>query len=85
MAYRVNISATAQRQFRRLSKEVQDRLRPVIRALADEPHPSGVVKLKGFRDQYRIRVGDYRVIYRVENDKLVVLVTNIGHRREVYR
>jgi mRNA interferase RelE/StbE len=55
-----------------------------IDALADDPRPSGCAKLAG-RDDYRIRVGDYRVVYAVDDDKRVVLIARIAHRREVYR
>ena len=84
-AYAVEISATAQRQFKRLSHDVQNRLRPRIRALAEEPRPPGVIKLKGVQNEYRIRVGSYRVIYEIRDDVLVILILDIGHRRDIYR
>ncbi|MHB1558699.1 MAG: type II toxin-antitoxin system RelE family toxin [Isosphaeraceae bacterium] len=56
-----------------------------IRQLADDPHPPGSRKLKGTNDLYRIRAGDYRILYTVEGRRLVVLVVNVGHRRDVYR
>jgi mRNA interferase RelE/StbE len=56
-----------------------------INSLAEEPRPAGAVKLTGSENLYRVRVGDYRVIYAVENDFLLVLVVEIGHRREIYR
>lgn len=55
-----------------------------IRALADDPRPLGSRKLVG-RDSYRIRVGDYRVIYLMDDGEIVVTVLGVGHRREVYR
>jgi mRNA interferase RelE/StbE len=61
------------------------RLRAAIDALEQEARPAGCVKLAGLPDLYRIRVGDYRIIYRVKETELVVLVLSIGHRREVYR
>ena len=59
------------------------RLRDAMRRLGDTPHPHGSKKLSGYDGLYRIRVGDYRVIYEVEDER--ILDRNIGHRREVYR
>jgi mRNA interferase RelE/StbE len=56
-----------------------------ILALAEEPRPPRAVKLQGAEGYFRIRVGDYRVVYAIEDDVLIVLVVRIGHRREVYR
>jgi mRNA interferase RelE/StbE len=56
-----------------------------ILGLAGDPHPPGSKKLEGAGDLYRIRVGDYRVLYTVEHDRLVVLVVDIGNRRDIYR
>ncbi len=61
------------------------RLRSAIDALEQEARPAGCVKLAGSPDLYRIRVGDYRIVYQVQDTQLVVLVLSIGHRREVYR
>mgnify|MGYP001580816136 FL=1 len=54
-------------------------------ALAATPRPKGVKKLTGTDDLYRIRVGDYRIVYQIHDDRLIVLVVRIGHRRDVYR
>ncbi len=54
-------------------------------ALAENPRPSGARKLQGYENTYRLRVGDYRVIYEIRDDRLLVLVVEIGHRRKVYR
>ena len=56
-----------------------------ILALAEEPRPPAAVKMQGPEGYYRVRVGDYRVVYAIEDDVLLVLVVRIGHRREVYR
>ena len=61
------------------------RLRAAIDALEHEVRPSGCVKLTGLPDLYRIRVGDYRIVYQINETELVVLILSIGHRREVYR
>ena len=67
------------------SREIQRSLRPHIEALANQPRPTGAKKLKGRDDLWRIRVGDYRIIYEIRDRILVVLVVRVGHRREVYR
>ncbi len=54
-------------------------------ALGTDPHPAGATALVGHPGALRVRVGDYRVVYRVENDRLIVLVLDIGHRREIHR
>jgi mRNA interferase RelE/StbE len=83
MAYRIEFSSSAANQLRRLPRTVQGRLTPHIDALAETPRPPGVKKLSD--DTYRIRVGEYRVIYDIADQVLIVLVLSIGHRREVYR
>ena len=85
MAYRVEVTPYALRQLSALPGDVQRRLRPRIEALADHPRPRGIEKLRGEADIYRLRVGDYRVVYQLHDDRLLVLIIRIGHRREVYR
>lgn len=85
MAYRVEFARPAEREFERLPPQVRARLLPRIDALAADPRPPGVVRLIGDRELYRIRVGDYRVIYTIEDDVLLVLVVSVGHRSDVYR
>ncbi len=84
MAYEVEVRPAARRQIRKLPIAAQDQIRPVIRALADEPRPSGVGKLTG-SDLYRVRSGDYRIVYEIHDAVLVVVVVTVGHRSEVYR
>ena len=83
-SYRLEFTTGADRQFRNLSKDIQERLTPSLDALIRNPRPSGIKKLKG-KDAYRLRVGDYRVIYEIHDKVLLVLVISVGHRREVYR
>ena len=85
MRYRVEFLRSAQRQFDRLPRLVQDRLDRRISALADDPRPPGVVAMAGEEGELRLRVGDYRVVYRVDDDTTTVLIVRVGHRREVYR
>jgi mRNA interferase RelE/StbE len=74
----------AVRAYRRLHGPLRDRIRAAIDSLATEPRPIGAVKLAG-RDDFRIRVGDYRVVYAINDRDRLVLVARIAHRREVYR
>ncbi len=84
-AYTIEYAGAARREMRRLDRSAQDRVRAAIDALARDPHPAGCRKLTGFDDLWRIRVGDYRAIYQIEDDRLVVLIIRIRHRREAYR
>jgi mRNA interferase RelE/StbE len=83
--YRVIFLPVARRQADKLPMEVRNILRPHIRALSRNPRPEGYKKLSGKPDRYRIRVGNYRIIYRIEDAALVVLVVTIGDRKDVYR
>jgi len=83
--YRVEFTSSAARAIRKLPKNVRTRLLDAIAGLSDEPRPPGARKLAGADIAWRIRVGDYRVIYEVEDEALVVTVVRAAHRREVYR
>ena len=85
MAHTVEFSPGAEREFHKLARHIQLRLRPRIDALADDPHPAGAKKLKSGEKLGRIRVGDYRIVYEVRDQVRVVLVVRIAHRREAYR
>jgi mRNA interferase RelE/StbE len=85
MAYAVQFKPIASRQFDSLPREIQKRVALKIDALRDNPNPAGCKKLTGLPDVWRIRVGDYRVVYQVQGQTCIVLVLKIGHRREVYR
>jgi mRNA interferase RelE/StbE len=85
VAYRVEVKPAARRQLSKLPRDVQERLRSRIDALAISPRPLGATKLEGPENLYRIREGDYRIIYQIEDQVLLVLVVKIGHRKDVYR
>jgi mRNA interferase RelE/StbE len=85
VAYRVELSKAAERQFKGLSRRVQARLTSRIDRLAEDPRPPGSKRLSGAQDLYGIRIGDYRVIYAIQHEVLLVLLLKVGHRREVYR
>ena len=76
---------TAQRDLKRLPREVQKRLLIRLEALAEDPRPPSADMLAGPVNIWRVRVGDYRIVYTIKDDILLVLVLRIGHRREIYR
>ena len=84
MPYIVQITPPAARELERLPPPIRALIVPRIRALADNPRPPGVKKLKGEQNGWRIRVGDYRVVYEIYDKELLVLVVKIGHRGDVY-
>ncbi len=83
MEYRVLILPRAQRQIQSLPLQVRKRISEAVDSLETNPRPVGVKKLKGSDGLYRLRVGDYRIIYAVEDEELLVIVVNAGHRRNV--
>ncbi|GAX45956.1 hypothetical protein NIES4075_69770 [Tolypothrix sp. NIES-4075] len=85
MTYQVEFTKKAFKQLGKLSKDLQQKIKTKVQELADNPRHSGVVKLENSDDRYRIRIGDYRVLYEIEDDLLIVSVIRVGHRRDVYR
>lgn len=85
MAYRVTYVASAAKALRKLDRQTARRILEALNALSDDPRPPGCIKLQGGEGELRIRIGDYRVVYDVVDDELVVLILRVGHRREVYR
>jgi mRNA interferase RelE/StbE len=83
--YRVEISPRAQRDLKRLPRDVVVRLRSRIDSLAATPRPHGVEKLTDQDDVYRVCEGDYRILYRIKDDELLVLVVKVGDRKDIYR
>jgi len=83
--YRVEFKPSAAKAVRKLPVAVQRRILDRVEALAGDPRPQGCDKLEGLRDLYRVRVGQYRVVYQVSDKLLLVLVVRVAHRREVYR
>jgi mRNA interferase RelE/StbE len=83
--YRLELSASAEKQFRKLQKSVQLRIVRVIRNLASDPRPRGARRLQGYDDVYRVRTGVYRIIYSIEDRRLLIIILKIGHRKDVYR
>ena len=84
MIYRVIVLPSAQREIQKLSREIQARIVARITQLENDPRPHGAIKLVAF-DEYRIRVGNYRIIYTIDDTIVTVTVVHVGHRRDVYR
>lgn len=84
MNWRVAFARSAERELSKLSNEMQVRVGRAVRGLETDPFPATTKRLKG-REEFRIRVGDYRVLYTVEHKSRLVTISAIGHRREVYR
>ena len=85
MTYRVEFAPSALRQLRKLDRVAQRRVQAAVELLAGEPRPSGAKKLVGGDGEWRVRTGDYRIIYEIHDGILLVLVVAVGHRRDIYR
>jgi mRNA interferase RelE/StbE len=83
-SYRVALASSAEKELHRLPKKVISRIIPRLEQLASAPRPPGCKKLKGGENEWRIRVGDYRIVYVIDDAGRTVDVTRIAHRREVY-
>ena len=86
MGYRITVEPAATRAMHRLAPDVRQRIANAINALANEPRPPGVRKLRAQKaSRYRLRVGDYRVLYEINDRVLHVVIVKVGNRRDVYR
>jgi len=83
--YKIEISRTAEKQLKKLSKDDQKRVVAAMLDLAENPLPKGSRKLTGYEDVYRIRVGHFRILYSCVARALIIIVLKIGHRKDVYR
>ena len=84
MIYVVKLSPAAARQLRKFDPQTRRWLQAVIELLADEPRPPAATRLVGGDGEWRVRTGDYRVIYEIHAGELLVLVLRMGHRRDIY-
>ena len=84
MTYHVEVAAAAVRQLRKLDRSAQRRVQAAIELLAAEPRPNGAKKPVGGDGEWRVRTGDYRIVYEIHDNVLLVLVIAVGHRREIY-
>lgn len=85
MTYSVEVSPAAAKQLRKLDPPARRRIQAAIDLLAENPRPPTATQLVGGAGEWRVRTGDYRIIYEVHDTVLVVLVLRVGHRREIYR
>jgi mRNA interferase RelE/StbE len=85
VTYRIEVAPVAIRQLRRLDRAAQRRVQAAIELLAEKPRPSGAKKLVGGEGGWRVRTGDYRLVYETHDDVMLVLVVAVGHRREIYQ
>ena len=85
MHYAIEFSKRAVRELGDIPHPLRNRINDRIRALADDPRPSGCQRLAGFDDLYRVRVGDHRIIYQIRDNVLIVVIVRLGHRRDIYR
>lgn len=83
--WQVIIHRKAERVLKRLDGDTLERIRRAIRGLANEPRPPGYKKLSGYENLYRIRVSDWRIIYAIEDDQLIVLILEVSPRGGAYR
>ncbi|HEY9782010.1 MAG TPA: type II toxin-antitoxin system RelE/ParE family toxin [Leptolyngbyaceae cyanobacterium] len=85
MTYEVEITPAAKRQIKKLTKSIQQLIVERLEELVDNPRPPGIVKMEGEENLYRVRVGDYRIIYEIQDSVLLIVVVKVGHRGNVYR
>ena len=84
MAYKIEIRRQATKDLARIERKYRQKIIAAIDELAHNPQPAGCKKLRN-REGWRVRVGEYRILYSIEEERLLVLVVRIGHRREAYR
>ena len=84
MSYSVSLSPAAARQLRKFGPDVRRRIQAAIELLAENPRPPAASRLVGGAGEWRVRTGDYRVIYEIHDGELLVLVLRVAHRQEVY-
>jgi mRNA interferase RelE/StbE len=84
MTYVVKIAPAAERQLRKFDPQVRRRIQAAIDLLAGNPRPPKAIQLVGGSGEWRVRTGDYRIIYEIQDEQLLVVVLTAGHRREIY-
>jgi len=83
--YKIKITKKAQKEFKKIPKIYKDKISKAIKELSAIPKPSGVKKMQGAVNRYRVRVADYRVIYDIDGTDMIILVIKMGHRQQVYK
>ena len=82
--YRISIKSSAAKELKKLPSELQHRIANKIEQLIEDPRLSGVIKLKGNDNLYRCRVGEYRLIYKIDDSEKKIVITRVRHRKDVY-
>lgn len=85
MTYQVSLAPAAARQLRKFDPPARRRVQATIELLATDPRPPSATRLVGGAGEWRVRTGDYRIIYEIIDNHLLVLVLHVGHRREIYQ
>lgn len=85
MTFRIALAPAALRQLRKFDPQVRRRIQAALELLSTDPRPPAATQLVGGAGEWRARTGDYRIVYEIHDGELVVLVLQVGHRREVYR
>ena len=85
MTFRIELTKSAAKALKAIPKTAQKRIAKEIESLAEGPPEPAKTKMKGDNPFHRVRVGDYRIIYEIQNEILLILILKIGHRKEVYR
>ena len=84
MTYSVAIAPAVQRQLRKMDAPVRRRIQAAMDLLSAEPRPPKAIQIVGGAGEWRVRTGDYRIVYEVQDDRLIMLFLRFGHRREIY-
>ncbi len=85
MTYSITLTAAATRRLRKLDPQARRRCQGAIELLAGDPRPPAATQLVGGSGEWRVRTGDYRIVYEIHDKELLVLVIHLGHRKDVYR
>jgi mRNA interferase RelE/StbE len=85
VTYRIQVAPAAVRQLRKLDAAARRRVQAAVELLAEHPRPNAATKLVGGEREWRVRTGDFRVVYEIHDDVLLVLVVAVGHRRDIYQ
>ena len=82
--YKIRIKKSAEKELSKIPEKELLKILDKIKSLSDDPHPTGSIKLTN-QEKYRVRVGNYRILYQIEDNILTVFVVKVGHRKDIYR
>jgi mRNA interferase RelE/StbE len=85
MSFSIRLARSAAKELQRLPAQVVERIQEAIAQLAENPRPTGCKKLKGYENTWRIRIGDYRVLYEIHEEIVLILIVQISHRKDAYQ